>query len=100
LAITRESLGRRIELSDPGASLVLLKPTTAIAHKGGKRLDVNSDDYKILANWIAQGAPEPKPSDAQVTRVVASPAENQVDVGQTLKLTVRATFSDGQERDV
>jgi hypothetical protein len=100
LAITRESLGRRIELSDPGASLVLLKPTTAVAHKGGKRLEVNSDDYKTLANWIAQGAPGPKATDPQVTRIVASPAENQVKIGQTLKLTVRATFSDGEERDV
>src|SRR5436190_7376124 len=49
LAITRESRGRRIEPTDPGASLLLLKPTTTVRHKGGKRIELNSDEYKILA---------------------------------------------------
>jgi len=100
LSITRESLGRRVEISDPGASLLLLKPTAMVRHKGGKRLDVTSDDYRILANWIAQGAPEPKASDAQLTHLAASPAESQARVGQTLTIKVRATFNDGVERDV
>lgn len=100
LAITRESRGRRVELSDPGASLLLLKPTTTVRHKGGKRLDIDSEDYRIVANWIAQGAPSPKATDPKLTRLSVSPNENQVSVGQTAKLTVRATFSDGAERDV
>jgi hypothetical protein len=100
LAITRESRGRRIELSDPGSSLLLLKPTTTVRHKGGKRIELNSEEYKILANWIAQGAPPPKSTDPKLTKLTASPAENQVDIGQTMKLTVRASFSDGEERDV
>jgi hypothetical protein len=100
LAITRESRGRRVELSDPGASLLLLKPTTTVRHKGGKRIDIDSEDYRIVANWIAQGAPAPKSSDAKLTKLSVSPNENQVNVGQTAKLTVRAAFSDGTERDV
>ena len=40
LAITRESLGRRVDLAKPAASLLLTKPTTAVPHKGGRRLDV------------------------------------------------------------
>jgi hypothetical protein len=100
LAITRESRGRRIEPSDPGSSLILLKPTTTVRHKGGKRIELNSDEYKILANWIAQGAPPPKLTDARLVKLSASPTENQVNVGESMKLTVRATFSDGEERDV
>ena len=100
LAITRESRGRRIEPTDPGASLLLLKPTTTVRHKGGKRIELNSEEYKILANWIAQGAPPPKPTDAKLAKLSASPAENQVNIGQSMKLTIRATFSDGEERDV
>jgi len=100
LAITRESHGRRIEVSDPGASLLLLKPTAAMKHKGGKRFDVNSEEYRMLSTWIAQGAPGPRADDAKLVSLAATPAENQTPIGQTLKLTVRATFDNGQERDV
>src|SRR6266511_2119146 len=40
LALTRNALGRRIIPADPGRSLLLLKPTTAVPHKGGKRFEV------------------------------------------------------------
>ncbi len=100
LAITRESRGRRIELSDPGSSLLLTKPTAALKHKGGKRFGADSEDYRILAHWIAEGAPGPKLEDAQLTALEASPAESRVQTGEALKLTVRATFSDGRVKDV
>src|SRR5258708_24115622 len=35
--MTRHALGRRINLEDPGRSLLLLKPTGAVGHKGGVR---------------------------------------------------------------
>ncbi|MEC8473858.1 MAG: hypothetical protein VXZ38_04335, partial [Planctomycetota bacterium] len=50
--ITRESLGRRIEYADPAKSLLLTKPTGAVPHKGGIRVDVDSADYKMLSEWI------------------------------------------------
>lgn len=100
MAITREAQGRRIELANPGASLLLTKPTTALRHKGGKRFDVDSEEYRILVNWIAQGAPAPLPGDARLTSLVASPVERSVKAGETLKLTVSARFSDGREKDV
>src|SRR5580765_5483378 len=46
LALTRHALGRRIIPSDPGRSLMLLKPTGAVPHKGGKRFEVDSDEYR------------------------------------------------------
>ena len=59
LTITRDARGRRVDLADPGSSLLLTKPTTAVAHKGGKRLEVEGDDYRILAAWIEAGCPGP-----------------------------------------
>ncbi len=100
LTITRESRGRRIEPADPGRSLLLTKPSTAIAHKGGKRIEVGSEDYEIIAKWIAAGAPPPKPDDPRVALITVSPKDSALAVGQTAELKVRAKFSDGLERDV
>jgi len=99
-AITRELLGRRIEPADPARSLLLTKPTTALAHKGGKRIDVDSDEYRLLARWIAGGAPGPKAEDPVIVNLEVSPAEALVKAGESMSLVVRAKFSDGSERDV
>src|SRR6266853_4806005 len=55
LTLTHGALGRRIVPSDPGRSLMLLKPTGAVPHTGGKRFDVDSLDYRIISEWIADG---------------------------------------------
>src|SRR3978361_1590884 len=60
LTITRSAMGRRVCLEAPERSLFLLKPTKVIAHKGGERFKVDSPEYRILADWIASGAPGPK----------------------------------------
>ena len=54
--IVKQDRGRRVELSDPGRSLVLAKPSGAIAHKGGIRFATDSLDYRILAEWLSNGA--------------------------------------------
>src|ERR1044071_4193237 len=59
-AITRNALGRRIVPSDPARSLLLLKPTATVPHKGGPRFEVDSLEYKILSEWNAAGAPPPQ----------------------------------------
>ncbi len=99
-AITRESQGRRVEPGDPGLSLLLTKPTTTIRHKGGKRLNVGSQDYQTLAQWIAQGAPGPQSGDARVETLVLEAPTRPVQVGETLSIGVSATFSDGRTRNV
>jgi len=73
LALTRHALGRRIIPSDPGRSLMLLKPTGALPHKGGKRFEVDSVEYRILSEWIADGAPGPKQEDARIERIEILP---------------------------
>src|SRR5690242_3695133 len=56
-AMTRQALGRRVDKLEPARSLVLLKPTRAVRHAGGKKLEAGGPDYRVLAEWIAAGAP-------------------------------------------
>ncbi len=99
-SITRSALGRRLVLSEPAHSLLLLKPTGAVPHKGGTRFDTNSLEYKILVEWIAHGAPGPKADDPRITRLEAKPAHVTLRPGDSRPLQVEATFSDGTTRDV
>ncbi len=98
--ITRENRGRRIEFADPARSLFVIKPTAAVRHKGGKFIHEDSDDYKLLIEWIQQGAPGPSTDDTELNRIELSPALSQLNKGDTQPLTVHAFFSDGTKRDV
>ena len=98
--ITRENRGRRIEFADPARSLFVIKPTAAVRHKGGKFLHEDSDDYKLLIEWIQQGAPGPSTDDTELNRIELTPALSQLNKGDTQPLTVHAFFSDGTKRDV
>jgi hypothetical protein len=100
LALTRGALGRRIIPSDPGRSLMLLKPTQAVPHKGGKRFEVDSPEYRILSDWIAAGAPGPKPGDPRIQGIEFLPDHVMLSLGATQALNVRAHFSDGRSVDV
>src|SRR5216683_395513 len=56
-AFTRDGMGRRVNVSEPDRSLMLLKATAQVSHEGGKRFDKNSWQYRIIREWIAQGRP-------------------------------------------
>src|SRR6476620_4593787 len=72
--LTRQSIGRRVSLSEPAQSLILLKPAATIPHGGGKRFAVGSLEYRVLAEWIAAGTPPPAPKDAQITGLAVYPS--------------------------
>jgi hypothetical protein len=100
LTITRDARGRRVDLTDPGASLLLTKPTTALAHKGGKRLEVNGDDYKLLAAWIEAGCPGPRQEEKRLVGIEVTPGEATAAPGGTVTVSVTARYDDGSSRDV
>jgi hypothetical protein len=100
LAITRDARGRRIDLGDPGASLLLVKPTAAVPHKGGRRLEVDGDDYRTLAAWIEQGCPGPREEEKRLVGIELSPGESSAKPGGSLRLAVTAKYDDGTSRDV
>jgi hypothetical protein len=98
--ITREALGRRTEALSPERSLILTKPTMAVRHKGGKRLDPHSREYQILAEWIAQGATPPQAEEAELQRVEVLPPHSILRKGDVQRLIVRAHYGDGRVEDV
>jgi hypothetical protein len=100
LTLTRGAFGRRVVPSDPARSLMLLKPTAAIPHKGGKRFDVDSMDYRILSGWIAAGTPGPKPDDPRIARIELLPSHVILDPNSVQQLSVIAHFTDGHAEDV
>jgi hypothetical protein len=98
--LTRQALSRRIDRSEPARSLVLLKPTQTVSHGGGQKLEPGSADYRILADWIASGAPGPRPDDTRIQRLELLPAAAVLKPKDTLQILVRAWYSDGHSEDV
>src|SRR5437868_5682917 len=50
--LTRQALGRRVNPLEPAQSLLLRKPTLAVSHGGGLKLEVGTPEYQLLADWI------------------------------------------------
>ncbi len=98
--ITRQSRGRRLEPANPGQSLLLTKPTGSVPHKGGVRLEIDSEDYRLLGQWISSGAKGPSPDDPHLTSVEVMPDAVTLQPGDQQQLIVTARYSDGREEDI
>ncbi len=100
ISITRSAKGRRITLEDPARSLLLLKAVKTVPHKGDKRFEVNSVEYKAIADWIAAGAPGPRADDPRIVSLSVSEPHLVTQLGKSVQLKVTAKFSDGHSEDV
>ncbi len=92
--------GRRINLADPDASLLLLKATGQVQHGGQKRFGKGSWAYQLLRQWIADGAPWHKGSGDIASIAVNPPEYAFPKPGLTGQLRVEATFGDGSKEDI
>src|SRR5262249_7679722 len=99
-SLRKESKSRRILPGSPENSLLLLKATGATAHAGGKRMEVGSDEYKLIKRWIAAGTPFGKSSDPVVTRISVFPEKRIISRGNRQQFAVLAHYSDGATEDV
>jgi hypothetical protein len=99
-ALTRQALGRRVVKTEPGRSLMLLKPTGQVPHGGGIRFVKGSLEHQVLARWIADGAPPPSDGEATLRSIEVMPAEATLKSGETLAIRVRGRYSDGRVEDV
>jgi hypothetical protein len=97
---TRQARGRRVDLIEPAKSLLLLKPTLTVPHGGGQRIEVASADYRLLADWLAAGAPGPSDSDTRLERIELAPSRAILKPKDTLQIVVRAWYRDGHAEDV
>ncbi len=99
-AIVTDGRGRRVSPASPEASLLLQKATGQLPHGGGIRLDVDSPDYQLLANWIQTGFARRDASDPNLTGIRFSPDPRSLAAEEELQLTVTADYSDGTQREV
>jgi hypothetical protein len=97
--IVQSAEGRRVVLSDPERSILLLKPTLTMEHGGGERFAVHSRPFEVLKQWLEDGAPEPGRTELTVTRLEVWPAQRVLEPGEQQHLSVRASWSDGRSDD-
>src|SRR5262249_30085006 len=91
----------RIDLTQPENSCLLLKPTAATPHGGGKRFDADSPEYRAILRWIRDGAPFGSESSAnnQIARIEVFPRSVTLVRGRKHRLLVTAHFADGHAED-
>lgn len=99
--LTRDHQGRRLNLTDPAASLLLRKATADLPHQGGQRFKPDSLEYRLLHDWIAAGARGDSATLPKLIALEATPANNILIAPITsVQLRVTAIFDDGEKRDV
>lgn len=99
--LTREMGGRRIDRIAPDRSLILQKGAALAPHDGGRRLDPDSDLYRLLRDWIAQGALDDRDRSPRPTSIAVTPSQTILDApAAAVTLQVVAAFPDGSKRDV
>ncbi|MCA8994212.1 MAG: DUF1549 domain-containing protein, partial [Planctomycetaceae bacterium] len=98
--LVKEARGRRIFPPAPDRSLLLVKAIGESPHGGGKRMDKDSYEYRLLSSWIEQGMPYGNESDPIVTKIECIPPARIMGQNQEQQITVYATYSDGSREDV
>lgn len=95
-----ESAGRRMNHASPDLSLVLAKASNRIPHKGGELFPKDSRAYELLVKWIQAGTPNVRAEEPSVASLEILGGARKMASGQEQQLIVRATWTDGQVRDV
>lgn len=99
--LTGEMAGRRINLALPEESLLITKAIGGVPHTGGKLFAKDSAFYNTLVEWIRNGAVYDADGIAQPTGISIEPPQVLMKGEDSrLPFTVRATYSDGTDRDV
>ncbi len=99
--LTREMLGRRINLAMPEDCLLINKATGDVSHTGGGLMSRDSEYHDTLVRWLEAGAPRDTGPVPTVTKIEIFPNGGVLDgENEGQQLTVRATYSDGANRDV
>jgi hypothetical protein len=98
--LVKENRGRRLFPASPDNSLLLLKAVGIMAHAGGKRMEVGSDEYKLIRRWIASGTPYGSEKDPVITKITVSPEHRILTRSNRQQFTVTAHYSDKTTQDV
>lgn len=98
--LVKETRGRRVFPPAPDRSLLLTKPIGASPHGGGKRMEKDSYEYRMIRRWIEKGMPYGEETDPVVTGIKCYPEGRVLGQKEDQQITVYATYSDGSLEDV
>ncbi|MGF1582122.1 MAG: DUF1553 domain-containing protein [Gemmataceae bacterium] len=98
--VVQSAEGRRVVVSDPERSILLLKPSLVMEHGGGHRLQKDGQAYDLIRQWLEDGVPEPSRRDPVVTKLQVWPRHRTMSPKEKQQILVTATWSDGVEQDV
>ncbi len=100
-ALDYESINTRIDKAAPEKSLILAKATAQTAHGGGLRFAADSMEYRMILEWIREGAPyDPKDTPRMTDLRVFPPERILAGKDAAQQLVAVAYYSDGSVRDV
>ena len=99
--LTREQIGRRVNLAIPEESLIVRKGLGAVQHTGGVRFGTNSGLYATLLAWLVAGVPNDPTNVAKLTSIDIFPKTAVLEGSNAIqRFIVRAQYSDSTEKDV
>ena len=98
--LVKEGRGRRIFPAAPEQSLLLTKPAGLSPHGGGKRMEIDSPEFRLIARWIHQGMPYGSDEEPSVTEIRCVPNERTMRPETNQQIAVLAKYSDGSIEDV
>lgn len=95
-----EGRGRRLSATAPEQSLLLLKATGQLPHGGGVRLSPDSQHYRLIADWIRQGATYDGDRATKLKSIQIQPDQATLTAGAKQQLAAIAQYEDGTQKDV
>lgn len=98
--IVRQGRGRRLFPAAPELSLLLQKASGAVAHGGGRRLAPDSEEYRLLRDWISLGSANDLETAPPLIKLDVHPHQVTLSAGAREQLQVVASYADGSSRDV
>lgn len=99
-AIVKEQRGRRVNLTRPETSLLLVKGTASVPHGGGLKLDRDGPQFATLRRWIREGTPDHSSDDQLVVGLEVEPAQLVMQPSATQQLRVTAVDQIGRRHCV
>lgn len=98
--LVKEGRGRRLSFTNPDQSLLLMKASGQVSHRGGLRLPKSSEGYGLIRDWIRQGVPKDDPLGPKLVSMDLQPKKGTLLRKQEQQLKAIARYSDGTLRDV
>lgn len=99
IALVHELEGRRVNLARPEESLLLRKPTRALPHGGGRRLERDGPGVQRLLAWLRSGAARVEGRKLQNFEVETARLVVEK-LGDSVSFKAIARFDDGSVEDV